>query len=225
MIWKKSNPYLNKQDNISTRYDYKNNQYVKSVEVFWKGYDPYTDSEMTEVQVVSCDESVFRWESKTISSYGNGLWIDRFGKYIFGCSLRGIYCLDVKTGQPVWKSQRRPNKIIMNSDDTITGQGIQSIYTLDLQGKLVNEVKTRRECSIDYLGENHFLIAFNAKTCSIIQSGSLKTVCTIPINVFSVPDASRFRFAKKEGNYLYITYWSPQKQTIDLTPYLNLSEE
>lgn len=99
MIWKKSNPYLNKQDNISTRYDYKNNQYVKSVEVFWKGYDPYTDSEMTEVQVVSCDESVFRWESKTISSYGNGLWIDRFGKYIFGCSLRGIYCLDVKTGQ------------------------------------------------------------------------------------------------------------------------------
>jgi|GEM_PF-6120186 len=211
--------YLN---NEAIRFLYEANNYVLSVERQYVGYDSVKGTDVFNITVVFHDGQKYSWRSNTISRYGNGLFVDSKGKYLFGCSLQGIYCCDLKTGTKLWHKKKMSKYIVMNNDDTLTCEWHKQIFILDVDGNVIDELNTNFDTSVFHIGENKFLIRINSTNWNIVTS-NLDTQYVIPNQLFH----SRIRFANIIDDTLIIKYWSSNyvednlkdEHAINLLPY------
>lgn len=211
--------YLN---NEVARFWYEANNYVLSVERQYVGYDSIKGTDVFHITVVFRDGQTYSWSSHTISRYGNGLFVDSKGKYLFGCSLQGIYCCDLKTGNKIWQKKKMSKYIVMNNDDTLTCEWHKQIFILDVAGNVIGELNTNFDASIFHIGDEKFLIRVSNTIWNIVTS-HLDKQYVIPNHIF----CSEIRFAHVIDNTLIIKYWSSDnieshskdEHSINLLPY------
>lgn len=194
---------MEKLNSQISHFFFKSNIFVESVEREYIKYDCDNDTDIFKVSVVYRDGQKYSWLSNVVSRYGNGLFVDLKGIYLFGCSLKGIYCCDLKTGKKIWQKKKMAYFIVMNDDDTLTCEWLQRISILDINGNTIKELKTNYESSVFYIGDNKFLIRTNKSNWSIVTS-HLDVHYTIPNQLI----LSRIRSAKIINDTLNIKYWS-----------------
>lgn len=203
---------------------YETNQYVHSVECEYISYNSYDDTATYKIKVNYRDGQTSSWESNLVSEYGNGLWVDSNGRFLYGCSLRGVYCCDLKTGKRIWRRRNMAKRIIMNADDTLTCQWLKKLFIMDAEGNVIKEMKTNYESSIFYVDDGKFLIQ-KVKTAWDIVSAELDKHYMILQNVFLAGLDIRSAFFSNDT--LAVVYWDKngadseqgEKQIIDLIPY------
>lgn len=213
----------------SYRFIYKTNTYVNLIEKEYLGYDCYTDKENFEVTVFFHDGQKFSWKSNVLDSYGDGLYVDSKGRFLFGCSLNGLYCLDIKTGKKIWQKRKMSMSTVINEDDTLACQWHKQLFLLDLDGNITKDLKTNYDCSVFYIEDDKFLIRIDKQVWSIVSS-HIDRQYDIPNQAFLEVKEKRgsgngIRFATFRNNALIVKYWTDQEQTIDLTQYKIKSQD
>lgn len=204
--------------------EYPDNKVIRKIEIIIGEFDPYNEVTKNKVKVYYTNGDQVEWDTTDVRcGYNDTLGIDSKGEFIYGTSLRGIFCVYAKTGELKWRSKRWASTVVVNPNDTISCLAIKKIFILSPSGKLIKEIKTHRECSVEYLNDQFFMIGFSAKEWTIVDAETLSNQYIIPAKVF----LSRIRLAKKEGNLLHINYWleegiisqNNEHHVIDLEPY------
>lgn len=206
------------QDEQTTCFEYENNKKVSSIERRRLDYDYNQGTDVFEITVHFRDGNIFSWTSRMISSYGNGLFIDSNAKYLFGCSLQGVYCCDLRTGKKIWQKRKMSKYIVMNADDTLTCEWHKQLFIYDIAGNIIKEIRTNYETSVFYIGNKKFLIRRDKSTWAVVSS-QLDQEYVFP-NSFIF---SRIRSATISHDILNIRYWcennGSDEQLVDLSPY------
>ena len=210
----------------TARFVYENNYYVHSVEREYLRYCFHTDTDVFNITVTFRDGQRVSWTSNIISRYGNGLFVDSEGKFIFGCSMRGIYCCHLKTGEKIWQKRKMAKYMVMNDDNTVTCEWHKHLFIVDVNGYIIKELKTNYEASLFHIENNSFLIR-SSKAFWIIVSSQLDKQYEIPDSLF----LSRIKSAMICNDTLTVRYWSrndgdfdrADEQVINLLPYKNES--
>ncbi len=209
---------MKNQDEQTTRFEYENNKKVSSIERRYLDFDYNQDTDVFEITVHFRDGNIFSWTSRMISSYGNGLFIDSNAKYLFGCSLQGVYCCDLRTGKKIWQKRKMSKYIVMNADDTLTCEWHQQLFIYDIAGNIIKEIRTNYETSVFHIGNKKFLIRRDKSTWAVVSS-QLDQEYVFP-NSFIF---SRIRSATISHDILNIRYWcennGSDEQLVDLSPY------
>lgn len=200
-------------------FTYEKNREVCSIERRYIGFDSHNDTNVFGITVLFRDGQKYAWTSNIISRYGNGLFIDSKAKYLFGCSLKGVYCCDLKTGKKIWQKRKMSKYIVMNADDTLTCEWHKQLFIYDIAGSVIKELKTNYETSVFHIGESEFLIRMDKSKWAVVSS-QLNQEYIFPNHIIS----SRIRTATIDNGILNIRYWCENeddslKQLIDLTPY------
>ncbi len=159
------------------------------------------------------------WETSDIIPSSSFPVLDSDGIRLYGCSYRGICCVDIATGKLLWKSPKFSYSLVYHST-TLGCHGTKSVYTVDcLTGKLVGEVKATAEYIPVRLSEHEYLIRFG-RAWHIIVSPSLEEIYTIPGSM--IPEKPRFVYKVEDG--LLVEYWNKtaswkqgRREIIDLT--------
>lgn len=209
---------MKNQDEQTTRFEYENNKKVSSIERRYLDFDYNQDTDVFEITVHFRDGNIFSWTSRMISSYGNGLFIDSNAKYLFGCSLQGVYCCDLRTGKKIWQKRKMSKYIVMNADDTLTCEWHKQLFIYDIAGNIIKEIRTNYETSVFHIGNKKFLIRRDKSTWAVVSS-QLDQEYVFP-NSFVF---SRIRSATISHDILNIRYWcennGSDEQLVDLSPY------
>lgn len=209
---------MKNQDEQTTRFEYENNKKVSSIERRYLDFDYNQDTDVFEITVHFRDGNIFSWTSRMISSYGNGLFIDSNAKYLFGCSLQGVYCCDLRTGKKIWQKRKMSKYIVMNADDTLTCEWHKQLFIYDIAGNIIKEIRTNYETSVFHIGNKKFLIRRDKSTWAVVSS-QLDQEYVFP-NSFIF---SRIRSATISHDILNIRYWcennGSDEQLVDLSPY------
>ena len=209
---------MKNQDEQTTRFEYENNKKVSSIERRYLDFDYNQDTDVFEITVHFRDGNIFSWTSRMISSYGNGLFIDSNAKYLFGCSLQGVYCCDLRTGKKIWQKRKMSKYIVMNADDTLTCEWHKQLFIYDIAGNIIKEIRTNYETSVFHIGNKRFLIRRDKSTWAVVSS-QLDQEYVFP-NSFVF---SRIRSATISHDILNIRYWcennGSDEQLVDLSPY------
>lgn len=209
---------MKNQDEQTTRFEYENNKKVSSIERRYLDFDYNQETDIFEITVHFRDGNIFSWTSRMISSYGNGLFIDSNAKYLFGCSLQGVYCCDLRTGKKIWQKRKMSKYIVMNADDTLTCEWHQQLFIYDIAGNIIKEIRTNYETSVFHIGNKKFLIRRDKSTWAVVSS-QLDQEYVFP-NSFIF---SRIRSATISHDILNIRYWcennGSDEQLVDLSPY------
>lgn len=209
---------MKNQDEQTTRFEYENNKKVSSIERRYLDFDYNQDTDVFEITVHFRDGNIFSWTSRMISSYGNGLFIDSNAKYLFGCSLQGVYCCDLRTGKKIWQKRKMSKYIVMNADDTLTCEWHKQLFIYDIAGNIIKEIRTNYETSVFHIGNKKFLIRRDKSTWAVVSS-QLDQEYVFP-NSFVF---SRIRSATISHDILNIRYWCENnggdEQLVDLSPY------
>lgn len=209
---------MKNQDEQTTRFEYENNKKVSSIERRYLDFDYNQGTDIFEITVHFRDGNIFSWTSRMISSYGNGLFIDSNAKYLFGCSLQGVYCCDLRTGKKIWQKRKMSKYIVMNADDTLTCEWHQQLFIYDIAGNIIKEIRTNYETSVFHIGNKKFLIRRDKSTWAVVSS-QLDQEYVFP-NSFIF---SRIRSATISHDILNIRYWcennGSDEQLVDLSPY------
>lgn len=209
---------MKNQDEQTTRFEYENNKKVSSIERRYLDFDYNQDTDVFEITVHFRDGNIFSWTSRMISSYGNGLFIDSNAKYLFGCSLQGVYCCDLRTGKKIWQKRKMSKYIVMNADDTLTCEWHKQLFIYDIAGNIIKEIRTNYETSVFHIGNKKFLIRRDKSTWAVVSS-QLDQEYVFP-NSFIF---SRIRSATVSHDILNIRYWcennGSDEQLVDLSPY------
>ena len=209
---------MKNQDEQTTRFEYENNKKVSSIERRYLDFDYNQDTDVFEITVHFRDGNIFSWTSRMISSYGNGLFIDSNAKYLFGCSLQGVYCCDLRTGKKIWQKRKMSKYIVMNADDTLTCEWHKQLFIYDIAGNIIKEIITNYETSVFHIGNKKFLIRRDKSTWAVVSS-QLDQEYVFP-NSFVF---SRIRSATISHDILNIRYWcennGSDEQLVDLSPY------
>lgn len=198
---------------------YESNREVCSIERKYIGFDCREGTDVFEMTVLFRDGKKYSWTSNIISRYGNGLFIDSNAKYLFGCSLQGVYCCDLKTGKKIWQKRKMSKHIVMNADDTLTCEWHKQLFIYDLAGNVIKELRTNYETSVFYIGDNKFLIRMDKSTWAVVSS-RLDQEYVFPNHIIT----SRIRSAAVCNDILNIRYWCENnsdnnEQLIDLASY------
>lgn len=209
---------MKNQDEQTTRFEYENNKKVSSIERRYLDFDYNQETDIFEITVHFRDGNIFSWTSRMISSYGNGLFIDSNAKYLFGCSLQGVYCCDLRTGKKIWQKRKMSKYIVMNADDTLTCEWHKQLFIYDIAGNIIKEIRTNYETSVFHIGNKKFLIRRDKLTWAVVSS-QLDQEYVFP-NSFIF---SRIRSATISHDILNIRYWcennGSDEQLVDLSPY------
>lgn len=209
---------MKNQDEQTTRFEYENNKKVSSIERRYLDFDYSQGTDVFEITVHFRDGNIFSWTSRMISSYGNGLFIDSNAKYLFGCSLQGVYCCDLRTGKKIWQKRKMSKYIVMNADDTLTCEWHKQLFIYDIAGNIIKEIRTNYETSVFHIGNKKFLIRRDKSTWAVVSS-QLDQEYVFP-NSFIF---SRIRSATVSHDILNIRYWcennGSDEQLVDLSPY------
>ncbi len=209
---------MKNQDEQTTCFEYENNKKVSSIERRYLDFDYNQDTDVFEITVHFRDGNIFSWTSRMISSYGNGLFIDSNAKYLFGCSLQGVYCCDLRTGKKIWQKRKMSKYIVMNADDTLTCEWHKQLFIYDIAGNIIKEIRTNYETSVFHIGNKKFLIRRDKSTWAVVSS-QLDQEYVFP-NSFVF---SRIRAATISHDILNIRYWcennGSDEQLVDLSPY------
>lgn len=206
------------QDEQTTCFEYENNRMVSSIERRRLDFDYNQETDVFEITVHFRDGNIFSWTSRMISSYGNGLFIDSNAEYLFGCSLQGVYCCDLRTGKKIWQKRKMSKYIVMNADDTLTCEWHKRLFIYDIAGNIIKEIRTNYETSVFHIGNKKFLIRRDKLTWAVVSS-QLDQEYVFP-NSFIF---SRIRSATISHDILNIRYWcennGSDEQLVDLSPY------
>ena len=209
---------MKNQDEQTTRFEYENNKKVSSIERRYLDFDYSQGTDVFEITVHFRDGNIFSWTSRMISSYGNGLFIDSNAKYLFGCSLQGVYCCDLRTGKKIWQKRKMSKYIVINADDTLTCEWHKQLFIYDIAGNIIKEIRTNYETSVFHIGNKKFLIRRDKSTWAVVSS-QLDQEYVFP-NSFIF---SRIRSATVSHDILNIRYWcennGSDEQLVDLSPY------
>lgn len=204
--------YIEYPNEQTVRFVYDGNSYVNYIEREYIYYDCDKDSEIYRINVFFENGQKSTWISDIVCRYGNALLVDSYGRYIIGCSLRGIYCCDLKTGKLVWRKKKMAKRIIMNEDDTLTCEWHKQLFVIDLSGNVLREVNTHYDVAIFYLGENKFMMR-NCKSTWIILSSMLDVLYTIPHQIIS--SGAGIRSADIDKDDLSIKFWVKDETMAD----------
>ncbi len=89
------------------------NSVVKKVTLETLDYDCNKDLFDYRVNIELYNTNTITWKTNFVSDFAGGPIVDDQGKYIYSSNLRGIYCLDVKDGSVIWRSNRYARKYYM----------------------------------------------------------------------------------------------------------------
>lgn len=177
------------------------NSVVKKVTLETLDYDCNKDLFDYMVNIELCNNNTITWKTNFISDFAGGPIVDDQGRYIYSSNLRGIYCLDVKDGSVIWRSNRYARKLLYGQNG-ISCLGMRSIYRLNDMGLLIEKIKTSKDNATYFIGENSFMIAIRNKWQIIDASNFL---CKYVIPKKEVP--SDVRFIKKRNETLIVEEW------------------
>ena len=175
---------MSKHNSVEIIYGYPNHTTVKEIVLCEGQYNSYTDCQHNTITVKYYDKECTIWTSSIVTQFGGPLVLDALGELLFGCSLKGVYCCRINTGEIVWKSRKFANQIVLNANNTLTCAGLSSIFVLTFTGEIINELKTRQEDKIEYLGDNYFLIGMTSKKWNIVEATTLSPIYEIPSDAF-----------------------------------------
>ena len=155
---------------------------IQKVDVQSKDYE----KNIVSVQI-SLDDTQYSWESEKIYLVGYmmyGIPVSKDGRFLFAQQdMRGLYCLDAKTGDIVWKTKSRAEveHVLVRSQHLCCSKSRNEIQLIDIEtGEVLKSYKTPFDNRFEVLTDDLILNHTHSKSWELISSQTLEVVQRIP---------------------------------------------
>lgn len=159
----------------------------------------YTIGEIKKIEVTTPDyntnvsyvnvfvkNDIYSWQTNNIYLVGYmmyGVPVSKDGQYLFAQQdMRGLYCLNAKTGEIVWKTKSKAeiSHVLVLDKHLCCSKGRDEIQLIDIHsGEVVNSYKTPYDNRFEVINDEYILNHTRSKCWEIISSKTLEIVRSI----------------------------------------------
>lgn len=151
---------------------------IKKIEIETPDYD----ANISYVKV-SMNDGIYLWQTNNIYLVGYmmyGVPVSQDGCYVFAQQdMRGLYCLDAKTGNVVWKTRSKAeiSHILVLQQHLCCAKSRDEIQLIDINtGEVIKAHKTPFDNRFKVLNDNYILNHTRGKLWEIMSSQTLEVV-------------------------------------------------
>ena len=145
------------------------------------------DSHLSCVSVFMNDGSVYSWETNNVYVVGYmmyGIPVSNDGRYVFAQQdMRGLYCLDAKTGDIVWKTKSKAEiaHVLVGEKRLCVSKSRNEIQVIDIDtGAVLNSYRTPFDNRFEVLRDDIILNHTRGKFWEIISWENFEVIETVP---------------------------------------------
>ena len=167
---------------------------------------PDYNTNISYVKVFTNNET-YSWQTNNIYLVGYmmyGVPVSQDGQYVFAQQdMRGLYCLDAKTGDVVWKTKSKAeiSHVLVLEQHLCCSKGRDEIQLIDINdGEVIKSYKTPFDNRFEVITDNYILNHTRSKVWEVLSSQTLEVKQSIDDKVLSANLHSLEQFYKQKDS-------------------------